>query len=212
MYEGFIAAYEQRELSFDETYFDLCKALTGKPLLGPRGQEVAKLAQPLEEILRGKVVEEGGRFYVRSESGQGNIEAHLLAEGHRKVATLVRLIVNGSLMENSVLFWDEPEANLNPRLTTQIALILRSLAAAGVQLFVSTHDYLLSQELSLAAEYQVEPQAHTRFFALSRTESGMPVSVESGRVLADISSNTILQEFAEHYNRESELFSQADGK
>lgn len=43
MYEGFIAAYEQRELSFDETYFDLCKALTGKPLLGPRGKEVAKL-------------------------------------------------------------------------------------------------------------------------------------------------------------------------
>ena len=32
IYDGFIAAYDRRELSFDETYYDLCVALSGKPL------------------------------------------------------------------------------------------------------------------------------------------------------------------------------------
>jgi hypothetical protein len=30
-YEGFIAAYQARELSFDETYYDLCVALSAAP-------------------------------------------------------------------------------------------------------------------------------------------------------------------------------------
>ncbi len=33
-YEGFIAAYTNRELSFDGTYFDLCVALSASPLKG----------------------------------------------------------------------------------------------------------------------------------------------------------------------------------
>ena len=205
MYEGFIAAYDQRELSFDETYYDLCKAMTGRPLKGPRMQEAKELIGPLEDILGGRVVLKGGRFHLHSE-GEGNIEAHLLAEGHRKIACIAHLIANGTLMENNVLFWDEPEANLNPRLVTKVALMLRSLVHTGVQVFISTHDFLLSQELSLAVEYQTRPVAPTRFFAFSRPDASSPVSVESGDQLADLADDAILQEFAEHYDREQRLF------
>src|SRR5690606_15735700 len=102
-------------------------------------------------------------------------EAHLLSEGQRKIASLVRLIVNGSLTRNDVLFWDEPEANLNPKLVTRVAEALRAMATAGVQIFISSHDYLLTQELSLAVEHAdrqpARLRAPIRFFALSRTET-----------------------------------------
>lgn len=205
MYHGFIDAYDKRELSFDETYYDLCKALSGRPAKGPRLKKAAELVKPLEEILGGKVSIEGGRFQVYSSDGV--LEAHLLAEGFRKIAGLVHLINNGSLMANGTLFWDEPEANLNPRLITRIAKTLRILADRGVQVFVATHDYLLSHELSLAVEYQTKPKVPTRFFAFQRDDSG-PVSVQAGDTLADLEHNPILEEFAAHYDRERELFSE----
>ena len=44
------------------------------------------------------------------------IEFTLLAEGLRKLGLLWLLIRNGSLKPGAVLFWDEPETNLNPKL------------------------------------------------------------------------------------------------
>ena len=80
-------------------------------------QAIAALAEPFErDVLECVVRLEGGKFYVYS--SDGTIEAHLLSEGERKIASLVRLIVNGSLTSNDLLFGDEPEANLNPRLVT----------------------------------------------------------------------------------------------
>lgn len=205
MFEGFVAAYKNRELSFDETYYDLCVALSAMPLRGRREDAVAKLAKPLETILGGPVRLKGGRFYIKSK--QGDLEAHLLAEGWRKIASLVHLINNGSLMKNSVLFWDEPEANLNPKLVTQIAEVLRKLAKGGVQVFIATHDYLLSHELSLAIEYGTKPNVKTRFFAFSRTSETDPVTIETGDTLADLEHNPILEEFVRHYERERDYFS-----
>jgi len=203
MFDGFIAAYDAQKLSFDETYYDLCVALSAKPLRGRRAEAIASLLKPLEGLLGGTVVLEGGRFHVHAKDGL--IEAHLLAEGFRKIAGLAHLIGNGSLMKNGFLFWDEPEANLNPKLVTRIANALRTLAHGGVQVFIATHDYLLSHELSLAIEYQTKPKAPTRFFAFHRRDSG-PVSIQAGDTLAELEDNPILEEFAAHYDREHALF------
>src|SRR5208282_555153 len=139
----------------------------------------------------------------------GFIEAHMLSEGMRKIAALFRLLQSQSLTQNGVLFWDEPEANLNPKLVTVVSRILLKLATAGVQIFVATHDYLLSQELSLIAEYRdLQPEelrCDMRFFCLSRdTEAG--ISIEKGDTLPQLRHNPIVDEFAAHYDRERGLF------
>ncbi|HPD29416.1 MAG TPA: AAA family ATPase [Phycisphaerae bacterium] len=206
MFDGFIGTYDRREISIDETYYDLCVALSAKPLRGPRRGDIASLLRPLEHILGGRVVLEGGRFHVAA--ADGFIEAHLLAEGFRKIAGLAHLIANGSLMQNGLLFWDEPEANLNPKLVTRVAETLRTLTRGGVQVFIATHDFLLSHELSLAAEYETPPRVPMRFFAFSRADKG-PVTIESGETLAELTHNPILEEFAAHYDREHALFRQA---
>jgi hypothetical protein len=45
--------------------------------------------------------------------------------------------------------------------------MLLALAAQGIQIFLATHDFLLSQELSLAGEYKSDDSVPVRFFALS---------------------------------------------
>jgi energy-coupling factor transporter ATP-binding protein EcfA2 len=209
LYEGFIAAYQKRELSFDETFYDLCVALSAGPMRGPRLGLHGSLVEPLEEEIRGKVSLEGGRFYVKG--ADGGIEAHLVSEGWRKLASLAQLILNGGLTRNGFLFWDEPEANLNPRMIVRISETLLRLANQGIQVFVVSHDYLLTTRLSLASEYQDEMPENQRcavkFFGLARQgEDEKGVVVSSGRTLATLADNPILAEFAALYDYEGTLF------
>jgi hypothetical protein len=207
MYRGFVAAYEGRELDFDETYYDLCKALSAAPLRGARAKEVKAMLAPLEQILGGKVVLEGDRFLVKQ--AEGHIEALLVAEGLRKIASIAYLVANGSLARDSVLLWDEPEAGLNPSLVVEVVEFLRTLAAGGVQVFLASHDFLLVHRLSQTVEYPVEPAVPVRFFSLYRPDAEGPVEVERGDTLVDIEHNAILDEFARYYDSEQVLAARA---
>ena len=207
MYEGFAAAYQDRELSFDETYYDACVALSRATLRGPRSSAAKALIEPIEAALGGKVALRGSRFYLVRDDG--DMEAHLVAEGLRKIASLAQLVLNGSLATNGILFWDEPEANLNPRLVSLVVDILLELGKRGVQIFVTTHDYLLAHKLSLLSEYKKHPEVPVRFFAFHRKDGKGPVLVDPAETLAGLPDNPILDEFARHYDFERELFDEA---
>lgn len=209
--EGFISAYNRRELPYDETYYDLALALNALPLREDKLADVQDAITLLRKILgndrksqKEAVSQQNGRFLFHLP--EGDLDVHLVAEGYRKIATLYYLLKNGSLTKESILFWDEPEANLNPKLIAQVVKILDSLASAGMQIFVATHDYLLSHEFSLLAEYPSDKNTDIRFFALHRSDRVSGVRVESGETLAEIEHNSILEEFAAHYDRESSLF------
>ena len=77
------------------------------------------------------------------------MEFTLLAEGMRKLGLLWLLIQNGTLQNGSVLFWDEPETNLNPKLLGTLIEVLLQLQRAGVQVFLATHDYVILKEIDL---------------------------------------------------------------
>lgn len=200
MYKGFVAAYEGRELDFDETYYDICKALGAAPLRGARAEAIRDLLAPLEKILGGKVLLKGDRFYIQQ--GDAETEAHLLAEGLRKIAGLAYLVANGSLTRDTVVFWDEPEASLNPRLVVQVVEFVRALARAGVQVFLASHDFLLLHRLSQPAEHALDSAVPIRFFSLYRPKPDAPVEIETAATLADIEHNAILDEFARYYDDE----------
>lgn len=205
LFEGFVAAYDARELSFDETYYDTCKALGATLLRGERAEQARALLDPLREVLGGGVSYSDGRFYV--EQGDVSMEAHLISEGLRKIASVYHLINNGGLARNSILFWDEPEANLNPRLVDKVAQFLLALVASGMQVIAASHDYLLTHRLSLQAEYgQLAKTARLRFIGLSRKGGPRsPVVAEHGGTLAELDDNAILDEFARFYDDEERL-------
>ena len=102
-----------------------------------------------QKAMDGKVIVKNEEF--RLKNGQGELEFTLLAEGLRKFGLLWLLIQNGVLAKGSVLFWDEPETNLNPQLFSVVVEILLALQREGVQIFVTTHDYALLKEFELAA-------------------------------------------------------------
>src|SRR5262249_30955216 len=155
---------ERRESTFDETYYDICRELNQAPLREPRPEFAAVLVE-LETIIGGPVRLEFNQFVV--DTKRGLIHASMLAEGHRKLASLAYLIKDGALTSETILFWDEPEANLNPKLVRVVAQVIRKLGKAGVQIFVATHDYLLARELSMEAEHQPD-DPDTCFYAFHR--------------------------------------------
>ena len=59
-----------------------------------------------------------------------NKRFNLVAEGIRKMALLWQLVKNGTLEKGSVLFWDEPEANINP---LYISIIVDMLWSCSVK-------------------------------------------------------------------------------
>jgi len=149
-YEGFVPLYETRESSFDEIYYNLAKSLGLSALKNIDSYPVeSKLLSRLEEILEGKILLERGRFYLVSTRNGHKTEIALIAEGLRKIATIAQLIANGSLTKNSLLFWDEPEANLNPRLIRKMAELLVELSRSGMQIFIATHSLFLVKELEI---------------------------------------------------------------
>ena len=204
MYERFMSAYEREELSFDETYYHLCSALQRGNPVGDAKRAADELAGPFRKLLGGEVKLSGPRFYV--DLGDGPHEAHLVAEGLRKLATLAHLTRNGAITAGSILLWDEPETNLNPRLIGPVADALRELAARGVQIILATHDFLLAHRLSLAAEYGTDPKVDMRFFSLHHETPLAPVEVESAPTVAGLQNNPILDAYSLYHELQRDLF------
>jgi predicted ATPase len=206
MYEGFVALYERADLSFDATYYDACVSLQSPSRHGDAKIAADQLAAPFLSLLGGEVQLRGPRFYV--DLGDGLREAHLVAEGLRKLAALAHLAGNGSIQAEGILLWDEPETNLNPRLIAPLADALRRLAASGVQIFIATHDFLLAHRLSLAAEYETAPKVDMQFFSLYRETLTVPVEVESAPLVTRLQNNPILEAYAQYYDDQRELYNQ----
>ena len=198
LYEGFIGLARNREVPFDATYLKFAEALQAPVLKGPRAKKQADLIAPLEKALNLSVLKENGRFYIKDHTGK--MEAPLVAEGVRKLASIMYLILNGELNKNSALFWDEPESNLNPSLTKVVAEFIKILAKNGVQIFISTHDYLLIHLLSMDAEYkEFTNPPDMKFFSLNKNREGN-IDVEEGESLLHIQNNPILDEFEAYYD------------
>lgn len=191
---GFVALHENREIDFESTYSDLVKAVSLPPLRGGGLKEALKTLQVVEDAIGGKVMERGGRYYLVSNGSE--LEMPLVAEGWRKLATLWLLIQNGSLGKGKVLFWDEPEANLNPALMGAAAKLLVGLAEAGVQVFLATHSYLILREL----EIQRSPRTSMRFICLDRDSDGKITSSYADDYLS-IQPNLIEDEYLSVYDR-----------
>jgi energy-coupling factor transporter ATP-binding protein EcfA2 len=202
VFPGFSQTVRNRELAFDDTYVDLADSLALPPMKGTALDRAKPLLRLVERALGGVEHEKGGRFLVKLEDG--TFEAPLVAEGLRKVATLARLIRNGRIAAGVSLFWDEPETNLNPVLVRKVADVIMALARAGIQVFIASHDYLLTQTLSLHAEHPTKDTPSMRFFSLTRGDDG--VTVASAATLAGIESNPILDEHARQYDLEADAF------
>ncbi len=147
---GFISLYEKRELYFESIYADIIRLALLPAIKGHPSKERTKLLETIQKIIDGRVIKKNDRFYLKN--AQGNLEFTLLAEGYRKLGLLYSLIQNDSISPGSILFWDEPETNLNPKLTQQLIQIILEIQRMGTQVFISTHDYVFLKELEMSKQ------------------------------------------------------------
>jgi AAA15 family ATPase/GTPase len=140
--KSLLAFSDKYILPFNQTEIDI---LVNAEL--PETREVTpnakKILNTIESVIGGEVLYENDMFYIVSENGK--IPFVLEASGFQKFGLLWKLLRNGLLESGSVLFWDEPEASINPELMSVLVDTLLELQRGGVQIFIATHNSNLAQ-------------------------------------------------------------------
>jgi len=192
---GFRSLVAEHKIHFEKVYCDIIDKAFLPILKGQADGRRKLLLDKLQKAMDGKVEARGEEFFLRNQ--HGNLEFTLLAEGYRKLGLLWLLIQNGVLQKGSVLFWDEPETNLNPKMLGTLIDILLELQRMGVQIFIATHDYVILKEFDL----RLKEEDNIQFHSLYRNEN-KGISVSSTPDYSEISPNAIDDTFGSMLDRE----------
>ena len=193
---GFRSLYSQRDIHFEEIYSDIIDRAFRPALRGPMAKARKRISRILQKNMEGKVSIKNEEFFI--ENKQENLEFTLLAEGIRKLGLLWLLIQNGTLLEGSVLFWDEPETNLNPKLYGPLMNILLELQRMGVQVFLATHDYVILKELDL----KKQSEDNLLFHSLFKDQKSGAIQCHSTSEYLNIHPNVIQDTFLDLFDRD----------
>lgn len=187
--KGFISMSEKyREFPFGKELIDIIKKSEQWQL--KKIPDIAKnILSKLEMMMEGKVLYENEEFYIQKKNGE-KVSFEHEAEGYKKIGLLWQLIMTENITENSVLLWDEPEANLNPKYIPDLVEIILELSRNGVQIFLTTHSYIF------AKYFEVRRRNNDKilFHSLYKTEN-KGVLCESNPNFKDLKHNTISKSF-----------------
>ena len=188
---------QYRLFGFDDTYYDLAKALMPTTSQGRLLHEFKRSRDQLENLLGGKVDQDKKTGHWQFKKGNQRFPIEMTAEGIKKIAILDRLIGNRYIGKKSIIFVDEPEAALHPSAISTFMDIIVQLAGCGIQFFLASHSYFVVKKLYLIAQ-----------------EKNMPIPValvnkESEYIYTDLlqgmPDNTIIDESINLYKQKMKL-------
>lgn len=183
-----------KSFGFDDTYLDLARALDVSPKQDIN-KDFSEQMNNLEAVIKGKLIFENGSWIFKQ--GKNKFSIYSMAEGIKKLSIFNRLLENGYISPESIIFIDEPEAALHPQALIQFFDIIESLRKAGIQFFIATHSYFVIKKLVLLAKKNKE---HIPLLAFEndkyRTEDlleGLPANID------------IIKQSIDLYEEETEL-------
>ena len=142
-----------KSFGFDDTYLDLARALDISPKQDIN-KEFSEPMKSLEAIINGKLVFENGSWIYKQ--GNNKFSIYSMAEGIKKLSIFNRLLENGYISSESIIFIDEPDSALHPQALIQFLDIIDSLRKIGIQFFIATHSYFVIKKLVLIAKKHKE--------------------------------------------------------
>ena len=191
LFKGLIGLFESyRDFPLDETYRDLATAMATLEPAKP-STLMPDIAARISTLLGGELQLVNGELVFEHTDGSP-LESQLMAEGHRKLALLIYLIRNRLIDRGSALFWDEPEANLNPAAVRLLAEALHALAGGGVQVILATHSLFLLREFEVLAGTNGLQSVPQRYFALGSSKKG--VTINTGDEIESVNPLVLLDE------------------
>lgn len=197
--KGFTSLYNERYIPFDKSYADIIS----KAML-PNLREIPELGNNilprLESIIGGKVVIDNEEFFIEDNDGK-KTKFDVVAEGIKRFALIWQLIMNGCITKGGVLFWDEPEANINPKLMKDVVGILLELSKNDVQIFVTTHNYMFAKYIEVMMNDEDEDVA---FHSLYKENDKGATKIETESKFSLLSNNKIIKENINLYDAEIE--------
>lgn len=181
--------YVERYIPFDKTLIDILFK-SGMSELREPSPTAREVLNGIKSIIGGTVLFENNTYYIQHEDQEISFQSE--AEGFKKLSVLWRLVATGLLEPGTILFWDEPEANINPQYIPALADILYTLQAAGIQIVLATHDYVLAKYLEIKRRSEDSARFHSLYF----DDDGV-MKAESNPLFKDLKKNSI----AEAYNK-----------
>lgn len=142
-----------KAFGFDDTYYDLTKALRISPSRGKNYSVFANSRKVVSDVIDGKVDydENSGKWYYKNKKNQ-KFSIGATSEGVKKIAIMDRLLANGYLNTNSIIFIDEIESALHPKAICQFLDMIDNIAnEMGLQVFITSHSYFVIKKLLLIA-------------------------------------------------------------
>lgn len=185
-----------KSFGFDDTYYDLAKALRITPSKGKNYAVFAKARKELRTVINGRVDydENGGRWYYKNESGQ-KFSIGATAEGVKKISIMDRLLANGYISKESVLFIDELESALHPDAICDFLDMISYIShEIGIQVFISTHSYFVIKKLYLIA---LQHSGEVTCISLSKDKAPQICNLSEG-----MPENSIIQASVDLYRQE----------
>ncbi len=195
---------------FDDTYNDLAQNILPPTFIKNYNQIFEKIIENFKEkIIDGEIEydKNKSKYFYKDNKGY-KYDLTMTAEGIKQLGLIPLLIKTGLIAKGTILFLDEPDNNLNPKAIRRFAHELFELANAGVQIFVSTHNHLFVQYISVLTEQKLlenKEMPENKFFALFKSENNK-TSVEAEKDLLDIINNLILDEHIKLHDTEQELY------
>lgn len=189
----------QLEFGFDETYYDLAKALT-PPTKGKIAAPCSAVRESLKNALGGKIEYSKDKKTWVYYQGKLSFDINVISEGTKKIAIFDTLIGNHFLTKGSIIFIDEPESGLHPGLLMQLMDIVVALAKYGMQFFIASHSYFVIKKLLISAR-QEKMSIPVISFDSSANDAGISIS----NLAEGMPENPIIDESINLYEQELSL-------
>jgi len=200
---------------FDDTYNDLIEDIEPHFIKKHETKTFEEISNKFKNnIIDGEIEYDfaKSKYYYRGTDGY-KYDLTMTAEGVKQLGIIPLLIKTGKIKKGTILFLDEPDNNLNPVAIRKFVYALFDLASAGVQIFITTHNHLFSQYISLLNEYKEtfidNKIPESKFFALYKSKNNK-TSIEVGNDLLDIQHNLILDEHVKLSDKEQEFISNSE--
>lgn len=135
------------ESGFDDSYTDIIYEILARKNINEI--ELLSVFKNKYNFYDGKIKIDNNSNTVNYYKNDGNTyDMNITAEGIKKLGIFEVLHNTGNLTKKSILFIDEPENSLHPKMVRELMRFLADISKEGVQIFMASHNSFVLNQLS----------------------------------------------------------------